>query len=123
MLPIPAYVTAAIMRDFEHATAPPPETWSTRRLFFLRQNPLPTVPFYSHLVFRGVEFKNDAGSCAIIDLEFILGRRFERDGGLRPGRLRVKRGAFSGDRKFQGSVGGRINSDVFVQLSMSKTTS
>jgi hypothetical protein len=48
-----------------------------RRLFFLRENSLPTAPFYGHLVFRGVECKD----CRTLDLEFIFGRRFEGDRG------------------------------------------
>ena len=64
-----------------------------------------------HLVFRGVELKD----CRTLDLKFILCRRFERDSGLRARRLKEKRRAISGDRKFHGSFGTRINSDVFVQ--------
>ena len=49
-----------------------------RRLLFLRENSLPTPPFYSHLVFRGVEL-NDYRT---LDLKFILCRRFERSSGF-----------------------------------------
>src|SRR4030095_1269916 len=79
------------------------------RLFFLRENPLLTVPpFYDHLVFRGVELKD----CGALDLKFILRRRFERGCGFAT-RLNEKGRALSGDRKFHGGGGARINSDVF----------
>ena len=50
---------------------------SRRLLFFLRENSLSAAPLYGHLVFRGVEGKD----CRTLDLECILGRRFEGDCG------------------------------------------
>jgi len=78
---------------------------------FLRENGLPAAPFEDHLIFRRVEFHNYSHG---IEFKFILRGGFERERGL-PGRLRVKRRTFSGDRKFPGSSPARIYSDVFVQ--------
>jgi len=74
---------------------------SRRRLFFLRQNSLPTAPFYGHLVFRGVELENDPPA---EELEFILRRRFER-GSAFTARLNEERRAVPRGGPFLGASG------------------
>src|SRR2546426_4338293 len=80
-------------------------------LFFLRENSLPTAPFYGHLVFRGVELENDPPA---EELKFILRRRFER-GSAFTARLNEERPAVPRDGPFLGCFGAVIYADVFVQ--------
>src|SRR5688500_10105165 len=66
------------------------------RSFLFRKNPFPAAAFYRHLIFRNVEFDDDTGRGAVIDLEFVLGGSLKRNGRLRPRRLKKERRAFSG---------------------------
>ena len=49
------------------------------RFYFSFVKTSPPAPFYCHLIFRGVKFKD----YRTLDLKFILDRRFERGSGLR----------------------------------------